>query len=388
MTPLLKNGTGTYSDDLEFLKKHTDVIELIDGTGESRVAIVAAMQGRVMTSTAEGLDGQSFGWINRELIESGEFVEHINVFGGEDRFWIGPEGGQFSVFFKKGDPFDLEHWQTPAAIDTETYEVARKTGSSVLFTKRFNLKNYSDYEFRIEVQREVRLISASNAWSHLRLEGRDDLKITAFETDNRIMNVGRGIWNKKTGLLSIWILGMLKHSPDTTVIIPIRKGDPAQLGPEVNSDYFGKVPDDRLQVKDGMVYFKADGQYRSKIGISPARALPIAGSYDPSAGVMTIIQFSFDPKAKDYVNSMWELQEEPYGGDVINSYNDGPPAPGKEPLGPFYELETSSAARELRPGEKITHIHRTFHIVGDKPALDELARKIFGVSLDTITEAL
>jgi hypothetical protein len=36
-----------------------------------------------------------FGWINRKLIASRKIQPHINVFGGEDRFWIGPEGGQF-----------------------------------------------------------------------------------------------------------------------------------------------------------------------------------------------------------------------------------------------------------------------------------------------------
>ena len=41
---------------------------------------------------------------------------------GEDRFWLGPEGGQFALFFKKGDPFDLDHWQTPAMMDTEPFE--------------------------------------------------------------------------------------------------------------------------------------------------------------------------------------------------------------------------------------------------------------------------
>ena len=46
---------------------------------------------------------------------------------------------------------------------------------------------------------------------------------------------------------------------------------------------------------------------------------------------------------------MWEMQREPFKGDVINSYNDGPPAPGKPPLGPFYELETSSPALSLSP---------------------------------------
>jgi len=71
---------------------------------------------------------------------------------------------------------------------------------------------------------------------------------------------------------------------------------------------------------------------------------------------------------------MWELQRNPYKGDVVNSYNDGPSAPGKPPLGPFYELETSSPALSLAPGEKYTHVHRTFHFVGPDAELDRLAK--------------
>ena len=33
------------------------------------------------------------------------------------RFWLGPEGGQYSLYFKPGDPFDLAHWQVPEPID-------------------------------------------------------------------------------------------------------------------------------------------------------------------------------------------------------------------------------------------------------------------------------
>ncbi|HEY7820564.1 MAG TPA: DUF6786 family protein, partial [Vicinamibacteria bacterium] len=84
----------TYGDDLAFLDQHQDVIELSDSTGTSRVAVVAEYQGRVMTSTSGGTDGPSFGWLNREAIASKERKPHINVFGGEDRFWLGPEGGQ------------------------------------------------------------------------------------------------------------------------------------------------------------------------------------------------------------------------------------------------------------------------------------------------------
>ena len=95
-----------------------------------------------------------------------------------------------------------------------------------------------------------------------------------------------------------------------------------------------------------------------------------------------------DPPTNDYVNSMWELQEAPYGGDVINSYNDGPPAPGKPPLGPFYELETSSPALALAPGASGEHVQRTFHLEGDRTILDRVARKLFGVGIETIESGL
>ena len=92
--------------------------------------------------------------------------------------------------------------------------------------------------------------------------------------------------------------------------------------------------------------------------------------------------------AKDYVNSMWELQDKPFAGDVANSYNDGPAEPGKKPLGPFYEIESSSPAPELKPGDSIQHVHRTFHLVGPADQLDGLAKSLLGVGLKDIQSAL
>ena len=126
----------TFPQDVAFLEKHVEVITLGQGPGKPKVAIVPAYQGRVMTSTVGGSKSPSHGWINRELIEAGRNDPHINAYGGEDRFWLGPEGGQFSIFFKKGDPFDLEHWQTPALIDTRPYEVIKKKTARLLFVMR------------------------------------------------------------------------------------------------------------------------------------------------------------------------------------------------------------------------------------------------------------
>ena len=88
------------------------------------------------------------------------------------------------------------------------------------------------------------------------------------------------------------------------------------------------------------------------------------GSYDADNKVLTIVQFNQPAGVTDYVNSLWKLQDNPYGGDAANSYNDGPPAPGAKPLGPFYELESSSPAAALAPGKSLTHVHRTIHLTG------------------------
>ena len=88
------------------------------------------------------------------------------------------------------------------------------------------------------------------------------------------------------------------------------------------------------------------------------------------------------------MNQKWEIQDLPYsGGDVVNAYNGGPSASGARTVAPFYELESSSPARELKPGERMRYIQTTSHFQGDDQALDALAKAALGVSLDQITEA-
>ncbi|MBU0617596.1 MAG: hypothetical protein KKI02_07755 [Planctomycetes bacterium] len=379
--------TPSFKDDLAFLKQHTDVIVLGDDEDGPRVAVVPQYQGRVMTSTTGGPDAAGFGWINNELIASGEIKPHINVFGGEDRFWLGPEGGQFSIFFKSGDKFDLEDWQTPAVIDTVPYKATGRSAREVSFRHETRIVNYSGTQFDVRIDRTIRLIDDERCAKLLGLQSMPDVETVAYESDNTLTNRGNEAWTKDGGALSIWILGMFRHSDETTVVIPYRTGSGEKLGPIVNDAYFGKVPADRLVVSDGVMYFKGDGKYRSKIGVLPQRATGILGSYDAAGHVLTIAQYTQPAGVTDYVNSMWELQEHPFAGDAVNSYNDGPPAPGKPPLGPFYELETSSPAAFLAPSESITHVHRTFHFQGDPDQLDKISRAVLGVSTDQIAHA-
>ena len=170
-------------------------------------------------------------------------------------------------------------------------------------------------------------------------------------------------------------------------MLPFRPGSEAERGPVVNDDYFGRVPADRLVVSHSAIYFRGDGQQRGKIGVSPHRARPVLGSYDATNGALTLVTYTLPPGEPPYVSSLWEHQREPYQGDVLNSYNDGPPAPGEKPLGPFYELESSSPATALAPGEAAEHRHRTMHFVGAPADLDPIARAALGVGLAEISAA-
>jgi hypothetical protein len=180
---------------------------------------------------------------------------------------------------------------------------------------------------------------------------------------------------------------MYNPSPATTVVIPFRSGDEEELGPKVNDAYFGEVPPDYLRVEEQELFFRGDGTRRGKIGISPERSKGIAGSYDAAGKVLNIVTYNVQDSPHGFVNSMWELQDKPYAGDVINSYNDGSPEPNKPPLGPFYELETSSPAAALPPGGTMKHVPRTFHIHGTEADLQPLAQHLLGVSLEEIKTA-
>jgi len=250
------------------------------------------------------------------------------------------------------------------------------------------LQNYFGFNFHLQVERKIRLLAPLEIGELLNYTPSDSLSYVAFESENKITNVDDIAWSKKTGLLSIWILGMFNPTPATTVVVPIQEGSGKTLGEPVNDKYFGKIPDNRIEIQPDVLYFKADGIQRGKIGISPKRVKPLIGSYDAKQGVLTLVQFNLPEGFRDYVNSMWEIQKEPYEGDVVNSYNDGPLTPGGRPLGPFYELETSSPAANLTPGGSLTHIHRTYHFEGPVNELDKLAQATLGVTLQEIVTAL
>lgn len=372
---------GSYGYDASFLKQYqNNLVELKSEDGLSKILIAPGYQGRVMTSTFGGDSGISLGWINHALIASGEKKKQFNPVGGEERFWMGPEGGQYSLYFKGGDSFNIDHWQVPPIIDTVTFDVKESTSSKVSFSKAATFSNYSGTAFDIQIDRTVFLIDRRAIEQRLRMPLATSVQMVAYETVNGITNTGTDDWTKEKGLISIWLLSMMPPSEQTKVIIPFKAGKSSRS--LITDNYFGKMPTERLSVTDSVLYFTCDGKHRSKIGLSPAIAKNVAGSYDAKNKVLNILFLSVDPEGL-YVNSKWELQKEPYKGDIINSYNDGPLADGSI-MGPFYEIESSSSAKELKRGEKMEYRQMACHFKGSVEELNKIALQLLGVNLSQL----
>lgn len=372
----------TYGYDRDFLaERGIRTVELVSADGMGRVLMVPAWQGRVMTSTAGGRAAPGYGWINHGFIASGEFNPQFNSYGGEERFWIGPEGGPFSWFFRKGEEQVYACWKVPSIIDSEPFAVESVTDTSVCYTAHSSLENASGTRFEIGFRREVSLLSRAEVEALLGVRLGSGVRAVVYRTDNSLTNEGQAAWTRETGMPSVWLLGCFNPSPTTTVFIPYNKEFGGRI---VNDMYFGKVPSDRLVVDDGMVYFKIDGAFRSKIGLPAGSARDVCGSYDSAAGVLNILKYTVPDGPCDYVNSQWGPQEDAFGGDVINAYNDGPTETGVV-MGPFFEIETSSPGAALAPGQTLTHTQFTMHLEGAPADLEPIVRAVFGVPLRDIT---
>jgi len=371
----------SFSADVEFLRQHGELTLLTAAHG-GRIAVSARYQARVMTS-AVSASGSSLGWVNRAPIASGKTGTPFDNYGGEDRFWLGPEGGQFSVFFAPGAPFELGHWQTPGGFQEGTWDIAAQGQGFVSFERSFSVKNHAGTDFEMAVKRRIELLEVADVGRALGITLPDQLDWVAYRSDNQISNAGARAWTEQSGLVSIWSLGMFAPADDTWVIAPFER---AARGSIVYSDYFGASPRDRLRVDEarGVVLFLADGKYRSKIGLSQARSKPVAGSYTRSEKRLSIIRYSVPTDPRLYVNSKWETQREPFAGDLFNSYNHGTLEAGKVADLRFYELESSSPGALLEPGQALRHEHQTFHFLGEELALDKIATQVLGVSLSAI----
>jgi hypothetical protein len=375
---------GSFEYDLNFLKQHDSVIVLSNEDEPAKVIVSPKYQAKVFTSTEGGNKGNSFGWINYKAFTA-PIDPHMNAYGGENRFWLGPEGGVFSLYFRKGSKMVFDNWKTPAPIDTEPWNVVTVKSNSVHLQKEMELVNYAGTELHLTADREISIRTRRNISDQLGIGLDDSIGAVGYHTVNRITNKGSFEWNEKTGMPCIWMLDMFNPSPKTTIVIPYKTEGQQSSDKIATTDYFGEIPAGRIKYSNGVLLFKADGESRGKLGLGAERAKPIAGSWDAENGVLTITLFDVDPAGK-YLNQEWNTTKPVFSGDAVNAYNDGPLEDGTQ-MGPFYEIESVSPAAFLQPGSTQTHNHDVFHFTGNKQSLDLIAQKILGITLIQIEEA-
>jgi hypothetical protein len=368
---------GEFGFDLQFLEKQDEgMIVLKDGA--SQLIVSPKYQAKVFTSTAQGDHGYSFGWINYKAFGNKPEV-HMNAYGGENRLWLGPEGGKFSLFFPPDSSMIYDHWKTPAPIDTEPWIVKSKDSNSVIMYKEMNLVNYKNTKLSLKVERSIKILTRPEIMSRLGIAGKDSISTVGYETSNKLINESGLAWTETTGMLCIWILDMFKPSTATVIVVPFKNANGEKFSDIATTNYFGQIPADRIKHNDSVLVFKADGKSRGKLGIKPNKAKPMAGSYDAENKVLTIIQFEVDGQKK-YLNQEWNTTKPSFSGDAVNAYNDGPLANGTQ-MGPFYEIESVSPAAFLKGHESLVHKHAVFHFTGNEKDLNDLSTQLLGISV-------
>lgn len=369
--------TISFADDIAVLGKHFQPIVL--SQGQAKIVLLAELQGRVMTSTAKGEQGSSLGWFNRKLIANNS-VSNNSALGGEDRLWFGPETGQYALFFKPGKARTVENIHVPAAFSTQPFLLTAQTQQQATFKQALTLQNHHGFIFEFDVERTISLFDNTSIEQNLGIE-LENVDAVGFKAETMICNTSTKTWATETGLISIWDLGAFPPGKQNTVVIPLKK--PLS---EVIS-YFSPTLNSHTQIEPTHVYYRADANYMNKIGIPPENAKPIIGAYDAARNLLTIVTFNFEDKPENiYVNSVWYPENyQAYQGDVINIFNDG--KSGDEgPFGPFYEIESSSNAKTLKPNEKQYHFQSTYHFVGERDLLNNIAVKLLNTSLGKINK--
>jgi len=93
----------------------------------------------------------------------------------------------------------------------------------------------------------VILLSHDKITESLGIKIDGSVHVVAYQSENRLKNIGNNGWNKGSGALSVWMLSMLNPSSQVTVVLPYKKGD---RGIIVKENYFGNVPESRLKISE------------------------------------------------------------------------------------------------------------------------------------------
>lgn len=365
------NQKVLFSHQVAELESNFETITLEDGP--RKIVVLPRLQGRIATSTLD--DSAGLGYVE---VYEGEGANH-QIRGGSDRFWLGPETGPYSLFFPPGVEIQTENLKLQEAVSSVPYDIIAQDSDRVTVQKEVKITNYHGFIFEVLVERECRLFKRKEIETQLDIAIPDSINYVGFGSQTNLINRGNEPWAYETGLLSIWNLSAFHPSISTTVVIPLN----AAL--DKVTQYFDNDDPKLARIIDDRVFYHVDGQYMNKIGVPVVNTKPIMGSYDSRRQLLTIITFNIlGEKQAKYVNSVWDWSADPYDGEIIQIFNDGPELTRGQPFGPLYEMESSSAALELSPGQSQSHYHHTFHFQGREEDLNPISKKLLGLEISKI----
>ncbi|MGL6195974.1 MAG: DUF6786 family protein [Thermoguttaceae bacterium] len=386
----------SYSNGLFYLESKTKVYELSNEFG-ARVAVCPDWNGRIMTSTCSGIDGESSGLIDVHNIDEISKHQHTSFIhppqtntigrekyiGGENQFVIEPENGPFGILERVDDPSDETPHTIHNAYKEGPFDVDTGINHKEIRLRRIvKFSNRIGTPFALSTVRTIRLLDIEELSERfaspivVAME-QPDISYISYETNSTIVNIGEPL-TRDGGLVSVKIRNMFNASPYSVLLVPFRRGDEDMFGPPINADFFGATSRQRLQILPSVAVLKLEGLLHANLSVSNQRVVSRCAAIDFRSGLFTIISFNLPDvpalcKYTDAENVMTAYKHEPTPSDTETSFSS-----------PYYGFDTCTPAKELRHGESVTHSQLTTHIYADNKTLEYLVQTIFHVDVNKV----
>ena len=401
--------TGIGKNNLTSMQKILKVLEetgsepvVLKGEDKKKTVVVTPkLVGRVMCMSFDSEDGQATGFVNEKQLRKGCSTSGFaarsgpedgwNDFGGAERIWFAPEGGEYGFFFDPGVEHNMYNYRMSYPLHAVPYKVVDQPSDekSVTFSALIQLVNYRGSKISLEVTRKITVLESCPF--AVGLGG--SLDVVGFRSQTWAKNVGLTALNKHTTPLSLWTAGIFNSGKQVIVLLPCRKGPVSELGEPVIKEYFRYVSnlpmDDRTLashwwVSDGCVLIKANGKVQLKLEMQKRRSLGRLASIDLEDYTMTIVDFKLYPEL-DYAASYFL----PYDGDLLDggamsSFMNVGDRKSRETA--IYELEFCSPILELQRNETFCHVSDTYQLRGDKASMASICDRFFNVDLKTLEQ--
>lgn len=375
----------TVKEVVRLLEDTGNTYVLLRGTRDPGTVVVAApsLVGRVLCTGIDGLEGETESYILPDEIRKGHRPSGPggtwNNFGGEERVWLAPEGGRFSLFFPEGEAQTMDTYTVPEPLNSTRFQTVEGSESrdSVTCMASISLTSVRGTVYEIRMIRRVRLLEGSP----FSMGYGDRVRVVGFETSTTVFNAGDAAWTRETGAPAIWTLGQFKAGKRRIVVVPYRRGQTGSDQDAVSTENFRLLNPGGTQgltayfrVDQQCVLFRVNGGAQTKLEFPHKTATGRIGAVDLAHPVLTIVESRVYPELDYVAGYALPYSGDPYDGGASSSFV----LSRESTIPPFFEMESCSPALFLQPGESYEHVSRTYHIRGPLGPLRSICHRHLG----------